>query len=134
MSKSVKIGLLKWIFYVKNHPNLSNLFSMKNKSLGAHFLLKWFFSNFNFKTPLLLKLCPIFDEAQLHGFARKKCFVLWLSVPHGTSDFVYPKMILHNRGRGISHGLLDIWSTCLGIQWHSKDKSFLKSYVNLCRP
>ena len=47
---------------------------------------------------------------------EKKCFVLWLSVPHGTSDFVYPKMILLNRGHVISHELLDIWSTCLSIQ------------------
>ena len=37
-------------------------FSMKNKGLGAHFLLKSFFCNFNFKTPLLLKSCSIFDE------------------------------------------------------------------------
>jgi hypothetical protein len=71
---------------------------MKNKSLGAHLFVKIIFGIFNFKTPLLLKSCPIFDEAQLHGFAKKlKCFVLWLSVPHDTSDFVYPKMILHNR-------------------------------------
>ena len=29
-----------------------------------------------------------------------KCFVLWLSVPHGTSNFVFPKMIIHNRSHG----------------------------------
>ena len=28
---------------------------------------------------------------------KLECFVLWLSVPNGTSNFVYPKMILHNR-------------------------------------
>ena len=44
---------------------------MKNKSLGANFLLKLFIGNFNLKTPLFLKLCPVFDEAQLHGFAKK---------------------------------------------------------------
>ena len=28
---------------------------------------------------------------------RIKCFVLMISVPHATSNFVYSKMILHNR-------------------------------------
>ena len=35
---------------------------MKNKGLGAHFLLKLFFHKFNYKTPLILKSCPIFDK------------------------------------------------------------------------
>ena len=39
-SRSAKIGLSKWIFYIKNHLNLSDFFSLKNKGLGAHFLLK----------------------------------------------------------------------------------------------
>ena len=70
MSKSTKIGLSKWIFYVKNHRKLS-IFSMKKKGILAHFLKKWFFGNFNFKTPLLIKLCLIFDKVQLHRFAKK---------------------------------------------------------------
>ena len=37
---------------------------MKNKFLGAHFLLKIiFFGNFNSKTPLLLKLCTMKQKA-----------------------------------------------------------------------
>ena len=38
---------------------------MKNKSLGAHFLLKWFFGNFTF----LLKSDPIFKEVAKLGKA-----------------------------------------------------------------
>ena len=38
-------------------------FLMKNKSFGAHLLLKCFFGKFNFKTTLLLKSCLIFDQA-----------------------------------------------------------------------
>ena len=36
---------------------------MKDKGLGAHFLLTLFFCNFNLKTRLKVKSCPIFDEA-----------------------------------------------------------------------
>ena len=39
------------------------IFSLRNKILGAHFLLKWSFGNFNFKTTSLLKSGPIFDQA-----------------------------------------------------------------------
>ena len=46
------------IFYVKNHPNLSKKTPMKNKSLGAHFLLKKFFGNFNSKTTLFTRIIP----------------------------------------------------------------------------
>ena len=38
-----KIWLSKSIFYVKNHPNLSQCFSLKNSNLGANFLLLTFF-------------------------------------------------------------------------------------------
>ena len=48
-SQSAKIGLSKWIFYVKKHRNLSDFFLLKNNDLGAHFLLKWLFGNFNLK-------------------------------------------------------------------------------------
>jgi hypothetical protein len=36
---------------------------LKNKKLGAHFLLKLFFGNFNFKTTFLQKSDSIFDKA-----------------------------------------------------------------------
>jgi hypothetical protein len=40
LSKRAKIWLSKSIFYVKNHPNISQLFfSLKNTNLGANFLL-----------------------------------------------------------------------------------------------
>ena len=42
-------------------------FSLKIKSLGADFLIKWFFSNFNFKTTFSLKSDLIFDEAARLG-------------------------------------------------------------------
>ena len=35
-------------------------FSLRNKILGAHFLLKWFFGNFNFKTTSNGKIMPDF--------------------------------------------------------------------------
>ena len=41
-TQSAKIGLKKWILYVKNNLNLHDFFSLKNKILGAHFLLKYF--------------------------------------------------------------------------------------------
>ena len=43
VSKSAKIWLSKSIFYVKNHGHLSQFFSLKNISLGSHFLLLTFF-------------------------------------------------------------------------------------------
>ena len=48
LSKSAKTWLSKSIFYVKNHPNLSHFFSLKNTNLGAHLLLLTFFDNVNF--------------------------------------------------------------------------------------
>ena len=41
----------------------------KNKNLDAHFLLKWFFGNFNFKTFLLRKSSLLFDEVAKLGKA-----------------------------------------------------------------
>ena len=50
LSKSAKISLSKSIFYVKNHPNLSQFFfSLKNMNLGAHFLLLTFLIRSIFK-------------------------------------------------------------------------------------
>ena len=42
-------------FFVKNHLNLSQFFSLKNTHLGAHLLLLTFFDSINFKITLLLK-------------------------------------------------------------------------------
>ena len=55
LSKSAKIWLSKSIFYVKNHPNLSHFFSLKNTNVGAHFLLLTFFDRTIFLKILLLK-------------------------------------------------------------------------------
>ena len=47
--KSAKVWLLKSIFYVKNHSNLSQFFfSLKNTNLGAHYLLLTCFDKINF--------------------------------------------------------------------------------------
>ena len=47
-SKSAKIVLSKSIFDVKNQQNFFKKISFKNINLGDHFLVKTFFSNFNF--------------------------------------------------------------------------------------
>ena len=57
--------LSKSIFYVKNHPNLPQFFSLMNTNLGVHFLLLTFFDRINFWITLLLKWCPIFDKPPL---------------------------------------------------------------------
>ena len=74
--RSAKIGLSKWIFYVKNYLNLSDFFSLKNKNSGAHFLLNWFFGNFDNKTTFLLKSGPIFDKASKLGKATQDAYNL----------------------------------------------------------
>ena len=58
--KSDKVGLSKWISYI---IRIFLFFFNEEKCLGTHFLLKSYFCNFNFKTCLLLKSSPIFDEA-----------------------------------------------------------------------
>jgi hypothetical protein len=47
-SKSAKIILSKSIFYVKNQPIKKKKKSFKNINVGDHFLVKTFFSRFNF--------------------------------------------------------------------------------------
>ena len=80
LSQSAKIGLSKWIFYFKIHPNLWIFFSLENKNLAAHFLLKLFICNYNFITSFLLKSGPIFDEAAELGKATQDPYNLggWL--------------------------------------------------------
>ena len=49
VSKSAKIWLSKSIFYIKNHPKISDFFlSLMNTKLGAYFLLLTFFDKINF--------------------------------------------------------------------------------------
>ena len=48
MSKSAKIWFSRSIFYVKNYPNFSQFFTLKNINLEAHFLLLIFFDKINF--------------------------------------------------------------------------------------
>ena len=94
-SKSAKIGLSKIISMSKIIRILLRKISVENKSLGPHFLLKTFFGIFNFNTALLLKSCLFFDKNQFWGFSKNeiKCFLLWLSVPHWTSNFDYKSLI-----------------------------------------
>ena len=42
------LNFAKSIFFVKNHPKLSDFFSLKNTNLEPHFLLLIFFDNINF--------------------------------------------------------------------------------------
>ena len=37
-SRSAKIEFSKWIFYVQNHPKVSEFFSLQNKNLGAQYI------------------------------------------------------------------------------------------------
>ena len=83
---------MKW---PKNHCNkrfASKLFLFieKNWKIRMIFFIEnslWM-SNFDiFWCGLALRICK----------KKLKCFVLWLSVLHGTSNFLYPKMILPNR-------------------------------------
>ena len=74
LSQSAKNGLSKSIFYVKNHPNLSQFFLLKNTNLEAHFLLLAFFNKINFLTTLLLKLGQIFDEVAKLGKSTQEAY------------------------------------------------------------
>jgi hypothetical protein len=55
-------------------------FSLKNKNLVAHFLLKSFFCNFNFKTTFLPRSGLIFDKVAKLGKATWDAYNLggWL--------------------------------------------------------
>ena len=57
---------------------------MKDKALGAHFLLTLFFCNFNLKTRLKVKSCPIFDET------AKLCRALEDAYTSGLSSLAHP--------------------------------------------
>ena len=67
LSKSANFGLSKCIFYVKNHRNLSKKNFIEEYQFKGTFFVKSIFADFYFKTILLLKSCPIFDELSLDG-------------------------------------------------------------------
>ena len=77
--KRAKILLSKSIFSVKNHPDLSIFFSLKNTNLGTHYLLLTFFDGSNFQIILLLKWCPIFDSWLLIQNSKFNN-ILWVQV------------------------------------------------------
>ena len=79
-SKSANFGLSKWIFYVKNHPNLSKKKIIEEYQFKRTFFCKKsFFADSNFKTTLLLKWRPIFDEPSLDGDPKFGNFI-WLQL------------------------------------------------------
>ena len=86
LSKSAKIWLSKSIFYVKNHPNVSQFFfSLKNTILGAHFLLLIFFDKINFNF-LITKMMPyiwqltINPKLKIQSFPLGMWILMWKSV------------------------------------------------------
>ena len=62
LSKSAKIWLSEWIFYVKNDLNL--IFVNENNSLGAHFC-----QNYSMITSIF-EIFTIFDEPSFIGFSK----------------------------------------------------------------
>ena len=98
VSKSAKIWLSKWMFYVKNNWNLSDFVSLKSTNLGAHFLLLNFLITSIFKSLYFLKWCPIFDSSPLLQFSKFNDFlcVCWFLVKN-LSNFVSLPWKLHNR-------------------------------------
>jgi hypothetical protein len=60
LKKSANFWLSKSIFYVKNYPNLSNFFSLKNIIIVADFLLLILFGNLIFEARYFIELCPFF--------------------------------------------------------------------------
>ena len=106
-SKSASFGLSKLIFFVKNHPHLSECFFHWRIIVEGHiFLWKWFIDNFNFWTTLFLKSFPIFDKLSPGGdtdfgnFGQKP-FLL------GPRQLARQKVNIHY-GNGISPSLLPV--------------------------
>ena len=77
LSKSANFGLSKWIFYVKNHPNLSKKIFTEEYQFRSTFFVKSIFADFNFKTTLFTKMTPNlgnFIRLQLI-LGQKPCFL-----------------------------------------------------------
>ena len=49
-------------------------FSLRNKIVGAHFLMKWIFGNFNLKTTSILKAGLIFYQAAKLGKSSRNAY------------------------------------------------------------
>ena len=79
-SQSAELDFQSEFFYVKNHSNLSDFFSLRNKILGVHFLLNDFLVTSILKPLHMVKSCPIFDQAAKLGKASRDTFNpgLWL--------------------------------------------------------
>ena len=80
-AQSAKIGFSKWIFYVKNHPNLSDFFSLNNNRLDNIFCWKNDFLLISiFKSLEVVKSGPIFDQAEKLGKPCRDAYNpgLWL--------------------------------------------------------
>ena len=96
VSKSARIWLSKSIFYVKNHPTLSNFFSQKNTNSGPHFSLT-FFDKINFQITLLLKWGHIFDSSPIIQNSKFNKFLwVWWFLCKNLSNFIPPAWKLHN--------------------------------------
>ena len=78
MSKSAKIWLSESIFYVKNYPNLSQIYFHWRISIQEHIFCHWHFLITSiFKSLYFVKRCPIFDTSTLTQFSKFK-FFLWV--------------------------------------------------------
>ena len=77
MIKITDFLLSKSIFYVKNCPNCSSFFSLKNINLGACFLLLPVLKNFNFSSTSFTKILLIFWSLDLERrlIWQKNCFM-----------------------------------------------------------
>jgi hypothetical protein len=77
VSKSAKICRSESIFYVKNHRNLSQFFSLKHVDLGVHFLLETFFDYIDLWINLFYKMN---FWQQLHQFSKFNHFLLGILI------------------------------------------------------
>ena len=85
LAQSAIIGLSKWIFYVKNHLNLSDFFSLNNNRLDNIFCWKKDFLLISiFKSLEVVKSGPIFDQAEKLGKPSRDAYNpgLWLFCKH----------------------------------------------------
>ena len=73
LSKSAKIWSSKWIFYVKNHPNISELF-FQSRIIFLNYIFckkKSFLITSILEMLCFLKACPIFEELSLNIWIHK---------------------------------------------------------------
>ena len=137
MSKSAKIWLSKWIFYVKNHSNLSEFYSQWilfinqiTASIGAHFLLKSFFDKFNFWTTLFFKIMPNFWIHKVEWFPLSMLIFGQKILLFRTQTACYEKTkySLTRISKVAKNNLLGIWT---GLLFTSSYSSLNKSLAIL---